>query len=424
MLLETTEQRLVRFLRETVTWLKQATSPEYQRWGTAEETREGGNVQLRRSGRPDFSSVLVYNRQNIPPYQEYCRDLAADPQFVALMGAVTPAGGRTVWLEPDFLARYLLLTYFEQVTSLDTDDRIAGEIAQNFAESVKRKTGGVRKLAPLNGFTSDLDEIECGEGFVIRRLRPDEYAELFDRFAPDRPSADWFPICEFAIEKVEESALDRPGGPIYAFDPHITRTITALRVLATGKVAATKMYNLPVRPGCLLLMAGTGGLGYAPQIHSTSYVFPRERRNELARLTALLKADNLPKQLRIALGRIDSAVERYRLEDTFIDYIVALEALYGDNSDGFPGGFTYKLAMRAAVFLHDELGNRQDTFDTMKKALRLRGGIVHGRLSAADYTVIEKVATIARESARKVLIEAVSSDKDFGGPMLDRLLLS
>jgi hypothetical protein len=116
------------------------------------------------------------------------------------------------------------------------------------------------------------------------------------------------------------------------------------------------------------------------------------------------------------------------IEDQFIDSVVALEALFGDNSDGLPGGLTYKLVMRAAVFARTSSYERKQIFEKMRKALRLRGAVVHGVKSVnaprgEDREVIEFVAAIARESLRKILL-TLPSPNDFSGSYVDELIFS
>jgi hypothetical protein len=425
---DTTESSLLRYLKESVGWLKAALPPESHKWNVPECSLS----QISLSDRPDFVSILLYKNQSMPPFVSYVRDLESDNALAALRAAVTTNGGAPAFIfQPDYIAKNMLMTYLIGVTSLEFDESVACEIAKVFSESVRSMRGGVRKVVVLDGFSCgpEFSNVECGNGFVIRRFHPNEFAKLMD--LQQTPSIDTLlPIREFMIEKIEEKRLDEPhNGPIRASDPYVNAILTALRVLAPGKLASLKHYHLPVRPGFLQTMIGTSGFDTTFRGHPHEYKFPMAKNDKVAPLAALASGANTPKQFKIALARLDSSAERLRLEDSFIDHVIALEAIFGDDSDGFPGGLTYKLAMRAARYLYDDVPSRMGAVRDMKASLKLRGKVVHGvadlsKLSQGERENIAKIGDMLRASLEKILIEVVAKSAVWDGTVLDQMLLS
>ena len=147
-----------------------------------------------------------------------------------------------------------------------------------------------------------------------------------------------------------------------------------------------------------------------PVCGSAEYKLSKEGAADLSGLIKLVAAKGHPNSLHLALERVRIGAERRRLEDTFLDHIVALEALYGDSTDGLPGGLSYKVGFRLAMFLYHDPANRRDAFSKMKAAQRARGALVHGTSNLQNLKGSERAAVIwagdaARASVRKMLIE-------------------
>ena len=111
------------------------------------------------------------------------------------------------------------------------------------------------------------------------------------------------------------------------------------------------------------------------------------------------------KALGIALRRVRDAPLRLGLEDTLIDLVIAAEALFltdaGKAEDR--GELTYRLALRAAVFINDPPPRRGQVLRFFRGAYRARSAVVHGsqptRLRALDgsiATVADVVADLER----------------------------
>ncbi len=87
------------------------------------------------------------------------------------------------------------------------------------------------------------------------------------------------------------------------------------------------------------------------------------------------KIEKTQMSLQTAISRFSSSYEKRSLADRMIDLVIALEALFGDSE---AGGIAYKVAMRAACWLHATEEERCAAFDTIKKVYRHRSEVVHG----------------------------------------------
>jgi len=81
--------------------------------------------------------------------------------------------------------------------------------------------------------------------------------------------------------------------------------------------------------------------------------------------------------LSVAIRRFSLANERIKYEDEIIDQLICAEALFL-SSDGNQGELGYKLSLRAAKFIENDINNQEALFDFMKKVYNIRSKIIHG----------------------------------------------
>lgn len=112
----------------------------------------------------------------------------------------------------------------------------------------------------------------------------------------------------------------------------------------------------------------------------------------------------------IALHRINLGRRRISPGEAAIDAAIALEALLGD-----PEGkqdMTYKLRLRTALFLGDNLANRATVSDEVKALYNLRSKIVHGGEPPKGdlYRIATRGSAIVREVLHKLIDEPALPD--------------
>ena len=82
--------------------------------------------------------------------------------------------------------------------------------------------------------------------------------------------------------------------------------------------------------------------------------------------------------LELALRRFNQSYGRVGAEDRLIDYMIAFEALYlNDTGAQERGEMRFRLALRVAQFLR-ELNQQKSLYREMRAAYNMRSSIVHG----------------------------------------------
>lgn len=108
-------------------------------------------------------------------------------------------------------------------------------------------------------------------------------------------------------------------------------------------------------------------------------------------------------RLRIAIRRFNQSQRRDDDTDALIDLWIGLEALFSDS----PADVTYKIAMRAALFIEEKGEPRRDLFKQLKDGYVIRSDLVHGRRHPAEVAQVRSMAhEVLRESLRRLLVTA------------------
>ena len=130
----------------------------------------------------------------------------------------------------------------------------------------------------------------------------------------------------------------------------------------------------------------------------------RSRARSIRRLHAAVQAEP-DGRFRIALDRLSFGMERYRLEDRIIDYMVALEALYLPNADQ---ELSLRLALRLARTLSRTRVRRTEMFVAVRAMYDARSRIVHGERPRPNVISRERVAAleeVVRQSLKVWLLD-------------------
>lgn len=413
------KQRIFQFIDECLAWLR-ADSPtcDYHWDSPVLEQGDANQTSFKYSNRPDFTNILARPSDQIPPFVAFKADL----QYADLWTRFAAANQRMTPADPETLSRYILGAYLSSCKSLQLERELAEIISSNFFDCLQHAKVSLKTFAPLRGFVSDLERIECGDGCHIRKLNFQEYAEIADRYSRKASGdlLDWLTPGEFfLLEKIETFKVTEPGSVRRTDMPEFATIVTALRLVTSGRVAIREIYREPARLGDIPDFFPSTSWGPSrPLTHAGSYTFPAEGQDRLSRFLIALRSSALQSQVRIAVERMDFAAERLRIDDQFIDHIIALEAIYGDQQ----GGITYKIALRAAAFLKKSPQERWDAFNFIKKAIGLRSAIVHGSGSAFSHDDAERLEALTRDSIEKVILELANQHLE--GEPFDRLLLA
>lgn len=93
--------------------------------------------------------------------------------------------------------------------------------------------------------------------------------------------------------------------------------------------------------------------------------------------------------LDVALRRFGYAGERHRPEDQVIDLLIAAESLFLNDHEGKKnvGELSFRLSLRAAMFIDTDIVKQKDIYMHMRKAYDVRSILVHG----GDSKKLEKI---------------------------------
>ncbi|MBA1143739.1 HEPN domain-containing protein [Mesorhizobium neociceri] len=364
---------------------------------------------------PNLQRVL-YKTEEFPPFVAFANALRQQEAYAALF-AETPADNEKALLDPIYIAHEVLRSHMEAHPLRAISPELTTQISANLADCINRKVFMVRGWSPLAGFNSTQPEIDCGNGMIIRRYSEVDAYRIGKVFEDGGPF-DMFNIWPYALEWNKEHSFVGEKPDTGSWQNKIYPTVRALRVLAPGKVAIPFTKIIRAGPGRLSSHGGGSSPWSTPFISETNYNLAEADYSALRDLIEEVARTDLPNPVRIALDRVYTAVERSGLEDEFIDHIVALEAMYGDNLGGLPGGLSHKIGVRLAMFLYSTAAQRHTAFRQMLAALSARGGIVHGSMTIANLkpkprAAVEWAGDAARASVRKALLEDVKFEKDY-----------
>lgn len=417
----TIETSVTQFFRENLKYLKTLAPPEFHAWTLPHS--DGKSTHYGTA--PDWTRVLVQMRIH-DTFAGFKADLLQYAEVTSFLEAAKDGG---VFLaQIDAIPEFLLRAYLEEASSLEFDAERAELVAANFADTVRRQVRAEVQMAPLEGFTTKEALIECTDGWVIRPIDARSYTRIFTPNI-NIAMADQFKSWPFVLEKVQETRFADGPRTYYSYDPVIDQIVQALRLLGPERVSAGRMLMRMARPGAIG-MHGMQGWPGVPKVapFDTAYELHAADIPAFQTILRRLAEEDFTKATGIAIGRVTFASNRLSLEDAFIDYVVALEALFGDRADGLPGGITYKIALRAAMFTEDDAVARKAVLQGLKRALNLRGKLVHGAASMAPGDADQKatfdfVAATVRKALRTILVK-LPSPQLFKEGFVDDLILA
>lgn len=425
---DTIRQRTIQFIEEALSWLRSAIRSEQHRWKNFEIHRmPNGGFQFAYSTRPDFRAFLTSNRQACARFDNFNAFLQSNDDFCDFQVLAQQNNYMNPFLHAESLSHWLIGSYLSVVSSLHPEPAKVDELATNFERCINTKTTRLRLSALLDGFECNLDKIECGLGYHIRRISIEEYAAHLDRH-PVSNDNHHFRIREFLIERIVDIDFTKKQETAWSIpDPTIDHILTTLRILGRGKVSVPQNdFDAPAL-GELVTLSGSGWSVFSRNVlMNETYSFEPGNIGDLKTIFHYLTNSTAPTQIRIAVHRLNSAIIRLQVEDSLIDHMVALEAIFGDNSDQLPGTLTYKLAMRAAAFLATDLVGRRAVVKTIREAQSLRSKVVHGaaRLTSADNESISRFGDLARKAVRRAIVDHYAKGEKLAAAYFDNLLLA
>ena len=266
-------------------------------------------------------------------------------------------------------------------------------------------------VAFLVGMGEDINEpIEVADKFVLRRPYPTEMTfineTIKDHFSHLPPIEPNYPLLEVneGISGGRTIAEHRQNVKTDG-ENLILRAVTFLRLFQFGHLGFF-CYFVPLAPTKESAYSFQHTyLQIAPKWNN--YSQPYNLPNNLSQMKSFVSqfwADKVEANNVVRLFN-KSFVER-DLEDKLNDLVFALEHLYlkGDSDRGY---LSYKLAMRCAFLLSDDLTSRRHIFKNVRECYKTRSKIVHSGASLIDdektMNLIIELEKYLRESIRRYL---------------------
>jgi hypothetical protein len=371
-------------------------------WSRADQMRFVRATRMTYTGLPQ--GPRYRNVDQLDSYQPLRAALEADPwiggQFDKLVGSAFHRSRMQLELivAIDLLEPLIVHTgsfEFDEDRFEELYDRIEADLLSDRVIHVT--------WVPLLGIdpTAEVSRIELGDGWELRPMTDHELSLSIDfGTVPNRPETppimearwvslfdQWALAKEWSLPKAigDEYAAEEDFGAVMGLGAVAVlaeRLVTALRVVAGGVVCA----GAAAQSDKPTIHGGRGGSysrrfvarpqDAAPCVLDASKVsVVQDLWNQLA--VPGVEAD---KALGIALRRLRDAPLRPGFEDRLIDLIIAAEALFltdaGNAEDR--GELSYRLALRAALFISDPPRSRSQILTFFRRAYRARSAVVHG----------------------------------------------
>jgi hypothetical protein len=222
------------------------------------------------------------------------------------------------------------------------------------------------QIIPILRFASERDITI--KGCKIRKLREDEKQKIRNSTAlklawpeAERATFDF----DFVIESSHNATL-------LAQD-----IIAALRIFKPFAVSTFPHIDLEIRNGeTIHIHSAQFFASLYDTTNGSVYALSEKEAEEFEEFCKLFfKAINRA-YMRTAINRFSNAYRKGFGGDRLVDYVIALEALFSENSEEIG----YKLRLRVPMFLgiRTEIGERIRIREYVKTAYEIRSGIVHG----------------------------------------------
>ncbi len=347
---------------------------------------------------------------DINRFEEFktCVDLMkANTKISSLLGKLvgTTAGMSTIENAETCIMQFIQQVYVDTAnTSFDLP--AFNEHYEAFEELFYSDTMRHADTVRLHNFESEVDEIVLEEGLVIKKLPQvqDVRTEIQER--QYRPYIQ-FSKSEFVIER-KYTKQKMVGGFTPEPSPgQIERelnesvdlfdiVIKALRVLKSSGVY--REHSITTETVTFRSYAGTSTRFsfFENAVLGDKCKLTTQEANELKSLYAKMKqASN--QTFKIASSRLGFGMERRFDVDKLLDYMIGLESLYlPDGNDEL----TFRLSLRIAFVVNQEMAERKNLFKFLKKMYGVRSKIAHGKKHELTKEDILKTEQILRQSLK------------------------
>ena len=420
--LEQCRSELCEVLKELIEFVRshrnEINNEHRQRWHVI---RANGEKQfdLRNEVRPDYSFFLgsrvsdfirMRSFENLAAKVEQIRDIANSLR----LNVVSP--------QPLFLYYVLpvAITILGQEDAGQERHSAESTVLEQLDEFLTTDTFTAELSAVLKNFTSEVADVELGDGVFLRTL-PDSIQENHINVVSNifgHVGIMGLKESNFHFESVVKQGRTSAIYPMVIggdFQQKTEQLLKALRLIKPGAVGFFYTAGEVISP---IFMTSTWMIGPDTQfLHGAEYRLTQADSSKVkAMLSGMdcLAGDN---RFSLALGRLMEAYRKPFTGDRLIDAWIGLESLLLPAEK--EGELRFRAALRGAWFLGEDSAERAKIFGDLKKSYDCRSAVVHG----SEKSVPENTVLQTEDYLRQVLRKCIESESTPTPELLNSLVM-
>lgn len=361
----------------------------------------------------DYISISLFKfDKEVEKIKEFkvCLDIMSkDPKVSELNGKLVGTKKTKAIIKNEKECLLAFVKYF-YLKNENFDDSLFEKHYKSFEELFYSDTLRFKESVRLHNFESESDEIILGNDIKIKKIFQFQNDEQKIQEMKYNPYSQ-FSKSDFVVERllsekkiVGENKVNNIK--IIKTDDQFDLVAKSLRILKSSAVfrsVRVKNEMLTFHPiqgiSTITSFGESIVLGEKCIITKKDEEYFKKVFNELE--------NEKDKRFRLASDRLSFGMERKRLEDRLIDYMIGLEALY------LPDGnqeLVFRISVRIARTLNTEFEKRFNCFRFVKKMYDIRSKIIHGDKYELKEKDIVEVEDILRQS---ILIWLLDDKKKF-----------
>jgi len=368
--------------------------------------------------KPDFLHFIFNNWEKIKELLEYgeCTKCMHENETINkhLDTLVGIAGHGRFRLKTDTYLQGFILKLISESESLKFNEKIFMEYFEKLRNFFTNDKIQVSSLAPLEGFTADINEIPLNNKLRIFKLPTHKLEELLrNGRCMSIPDLGMLSL-SFGIER------------IFVADKIIGVKLGRLTDTPTPKMETRQIFD-EVISALRLFKPGTVGYNFirsealdwnpasVTSLSSGKFTYPyfgkyHLKTDEIEDFKDFLKELNDKKKakfLDVPIRYFNYAHTRERPEDKLIDYMIAFEGLFIKEK----AELSYRLSLRVTAFLGENRDEKGAIFTLMRRSYDLRSDIVHGSSYSKNIEIngeklslgelVSRVEELLRKSIKK-----------------------
>lgn len=292
--------------------------------------------------------------------------------------------------------------YIDNIESLKFDEKAFNQQYLKFEEEYYSDPYAMKAIIPLEGFSSDTQEtIEITDKIKIKDITPKEKEELIRHY-----DFSYFPIHPLDLRWVLEIKYERPKeGAMNAglSKDTVEKIISGMRIFKKGSVGM----NIIFQESEFADSNYSASMTHFPKSFlGTKYHLTGEEVGSFIKFMKNFMSLNIDGKLSRAIDRFNYGCEREKIEDKFIDFVVALEILYSKGREP-----TSLFSLRASRLLEEKFHRRRNIYKDIKRLFKERGHILHDGKTLSDKKLFDLCDNTLRKSLKK-FIELVENKTD------------